>query len=291
MKLSPSFRSVSVLLCLALFGTGCSGLITSAARPIIDDLTGSFLKQNDLDLARAGAPAFLLVLDGLIEGRTENEELLLAGARAYAAYAGAFVAGTDPERAARMYTKAKNYALDALSLRNEAFAHVVDSPHGTFARSLTTFEKEDVPALFWAASCWAGWIQASTGSWDAIAEIPRVESMIGRVLELDETYYHGGPHLFMGVLLTIRPPALGGRPEEARVHFERALEISGGRFLMAHVMYAKQYARLLFDRELHDRLLNEAIEAEADAVEELTLVNTVAQEQAREILASGDEYF
>ena len=295
MHLHPYHRTKTIItilvVILTLCSAGCARLIASAAKPVIDDLTGSFLKQNDPDLAREGAPAFLLILDGLIANQPENEELLLAGAQAYAAYAGAFVAGSDPDWAARMYTKAKKYSLKALSLRNEDFAEVVDSPYEEFIQCLPTFDKEDVPSLFWAASCWAGWIQASSGSWDALAQIPRVDAMIGRVLELDETYYYGGPHLFKGVLLTILPPAAGGRPEQARAHFEKAIEISEGKFLTAYVLYAKKYARLLFDRELHDRLLKKAIEGRADEVAELTLINTIAQEQARELLDSADDYF
>jgi len=295
LHLHPNHRTITIAAFLVvipiLFSAGCARLIASAAGPVIDDLTGSFLKQNDPDLAREGAPAFLLVLDGLIENQPENEELLLAGAQAYAAYAGAFVAGSDPDRAARMYTKAKKYSLRALGLRSEDFAEVADSPYEEFIQCLPTFDKEDVPSLFWAASCWAGWIQASSGSWDALAQIPRVDAMIGRILELDETYYYGGPHLFKGVMLTILPPAAGGRPEQARTHFERAIEISEGKFLTAYVLYAKKYARLLFDRELHDRLLKKALEGRADEVAELTLINMIAQEQARELLASGDDYF
>jgi len=288
----PVKATVAILVVLlAFFSSGCARLIALAARPVIDNLTGSFLKQNDLDLAREGAPAFLLVLDGLIDNQPENEDLLLAGAQAYAAYAGAFVAGSNPDRAVLMYTKAKSYGLSALSLRNETFAELLDRPYEEFVQCLHTFRKEDVPALFWAASCWAGWIQASSGSWDALAQIPRVEAMIDRVLDLDETYYYGGPHLFKGVLQTILPPAAGGRPKQARAHFDRAIEISEGKFLTAYVLYAKKYARLLFDRELHDRLLKKALEGRADEVAELTLINTIAQEQAREMLDSADDYF
>ena len=59
---------------------------------------------------------------------------------------------------------------------------------------------------------------------------------------------------------------------------------------MAKVLYAERYARLLFDRELHDRLLVEVLAADAHSPG-LTLSNTLAQEQARLLLESGDEYF
>ena len=56
------------------------------------------------------------------------------------------------------------------------------------------------------------------------------------------------------------------------------------------VDYARYYARTLYDRELHDRLLNEVLEANPYQ-KGLVLLNTLAQEDARELLASADEYF
>jgi len=35
-----------------------------------------------------------------------------------------------------------------------------------------------------------------------------------RVVELDETYEHGSAHLYLGVMTTLLPPALGGKPEK-----------------------------------------------------------------------------
>jgi hypothetical protein len=86
------------------------------------------------------------------------------------------------------------------------------------------------------------------------------------------------------------PPSLGGRPEIGRAHFEKAIEISEGRYLMTKVMFADQYARLLFDRELHDKLLGEVMDSDP-AEPGLTLINTVAQRRAQELLETADAYF
>ena len=59
---------------------------------------------------------------------------------------------------------------------------------------------------------------------------------------------------------------------------------------MDQVQFARYYARLVFDRPLHDRLLNEVLAAETKRPR-LTLTNTLAQEQARKLLASADAYF
>jgi hypothetical protein len=47
---------------------------------------------------------------------------------------------------------------------------------------------------------------------------------------------------------------------------------------------------LVFDQKLHDRLLNEVLEAKTD-VPGYTLSNTLAKKRARELLKSGKDYF
>jgi len=83
---------------------------------------------------------------------------------------------------------------------------------------------------------------------------------------------------------------MGGKPDVGKAHFERAIELSEGKFLPAKVFFAQQYARLVFDRELHDSLLKEVMDADA-RVDGLTLINLIAKEQASALLESADEYF
>ena len=95
---------------------------------------------------------------------------------------------------------------------------------------------------------------------------------------------------FLAVLDTIRPPALGGDFDAGRAHYERALVVSGGRDLSIKVDFARYYARTLYERELHDRLLNDVVNAQAEQPG-YTLFNTLAQEEALELLESADDYF
>ena len=109
-------------------------------------------------------------------------------------------------------------------------------------------------------------------------------------MELDECYHDGAAHLYLGVLATFLPPALGGKPDVGRRHFERALDISNNKNLMVQVLYARHYARLMFDRKLHDRLLNEVLKAQPD-IPGYALSNALAQQKARELLNSAEDYF
>ena len=45
--------------------------------------------------------------------------------------------------------------------------------------------KNEVPLLYNVASIWAGWIQANSDDFMAIAELGRVKALMQRVVELD----------------------------------------------------------------------------------------------------------
>ena len=89
---------------------------------------------------------------------------------------------------------------------------------------------------------------------------------------------------------SLRPPALGGKPELGQKYFERAIELTDGKDLSVKVEYAQGYARLVYDRELHDQLLNDVLVSELKQPG-LTLTNSLAKQQAEELLASAEEYF
>lgn len=277
-----------LLTALLLSQSGCAAIVGRVTSGVADSLTTAVLAQDDPELVRDGAPAYLIALDGLIEGDPENLDLLMSGASLYGSYASAFV--EEPERAVRLASRSKGYGDRAICVRNERFCGLSDRPFDTFVADLDRARKKDLPALYSYGSAWAGWIQANSADWAAIADLPKVQAVMEKVIALDDVYEDGQAHLYLGVLYTLRPASLGGQPDRGKAAFERALEISRRRNLYVHVMYAKQYARLVFDQELHDALLTEAIEA--DPVEPgLTLINTIAQEQAAELLVEGEDYF
>jgi hypothetical protein len=59
---------------------------------------------------------------------------------------------------------------------------------------------------------------------------------------------------------------------------------------MVKVIFAKLYAKMIFDRKLHDQLLEEVI-ATDPKIKGYTLVNTWAKIQAQELIDSADDYF
>jgi hypothetical protein len=278
----------AAILPLLLLLAGCATLTRAATTRFAEDLSNAILDQNDVATVRDGAPAYLLAMDGLIEGDSESASLLLSGARLYGAYASAFV--EDEARMRRLWDRALGYARRALCVEVRPPCRALDRPFDEFSASLGAVDRDDVPTLYGFGVAWAGWAQVNADDWGAVAQIPKIQALMERIVELDESYDHGSAHLYLGVLLTLRPASLGGQPERGREHFERALELSRRRNLMAQVLFARQYARLVFDRPLHDRLLREVVDADPRAPG-LTLANTLAREQALLLLDDADDYF
>ena len=271
-----------------LFVCGCSSVLSSVTESLATDLSSAILDNEDIAVVRDGAPAYLIMLDALLRSAPDNPALLTAAATLNGAYATAFVA--DASRQQAFADKALRLATRAACPKLAWTCRARAGDREALAADLAQLSRQDVPLAYAFATAWAGWIQAHAADWGAIAEFGRVKAVMERIAQLDEGHESGGPRMYLGVFETVLPPALGGQPEVGRAHFERAIELSGGRYLMARVLFAERYARLVFDRELHDAQLREVLAANPRQ-QGLTLVNLVAQEQARALLSSADDYF
>ncbi len=265
-----------------------TGACSSFASRLADDLSGAIQAQDDLATVRDGAPAYLLMVDGLIEGYPKSVTLLMAGARMYGSYASAFV--EEPKRARRLSERALHYARRALCIEEKRLCLASSEPYEQFVAELEKLSVSSVEVLYMFVSAWAAWLQTHSDDWEAIAELPKIRAGMLKVIALQDDYENGEPHVYMGVIETLLPPALGGKPEVARAHFETAIEQSQGKNLMVKVLFARHYARLVFDRELHDELLQSVVASDLYDPS-YTLVNTLARSQANELLATADDYF
>lgn len=271
-----------------VFGSGCANRLYNAASNMAANLSHAMLNHDDLDTIKGAAPAYLVMADGLLQVYPKDIALLTAAAQMYNAYAGVFV--SEPERAKRLTQRALDYAQRAACRQRSMACDWRKQRFTDFKEKLNELTIDDVPVFYTLGSTWAGWIQARSDDWNAIAELPRVTAIMQRIIELDETYQQGAAHLYLGVTYTLLPSAMGGKPELGREHFETAIRLSNEQDLTAKVLYARQYARLVFNRELFERLLQEVISADPVAPD-LTLMNMLAQQQAKELLAKTNDYF
>ncbi len=279
-------------LCLLLLLSACfpnKKMTVGATATLLEEIARASYRQSDLRILREGMPAYLMLIDGMIQAVPDNEQLLIAAAQSYSSFASLFVEDQDKEYASLLYEKGRRYALRSLEMRG--FRKPLQRPFDDFKEGLKRLGKKEVPYLFWAATCWANWIRLNLDSVEAISELPRVEWMMERALELDEGFYYGGPHLFMGIWYATRPKIAGGDLNKAQEHFLKALDLGQGKFLMAHVYYANYYARNMTNKDLFTSTLQKVLETPAETSPDLVLINTVAKKQAKELLSHVEEYF
>lgn len=266
--------------------SGCSNLISGVTGQLADDLAGSILNSEDIDTVREGVPAYLLLIDSFLRSSPDSEDLLLAASMLNGSFA---VLVDDPDRVKLLSDKAMRYAEHAACVSESPLCDAREMDFETFGTVVDSLQVDDVPMTYALGVAWVGRLQANSDDWAVIAELSRAKLLMEKVLSLDETFENGGPHLYMGGMETLLPASLGGKPDKGRDHFEKAIAINDS-YLMTKVIYAEQYARLVFDQELHDKLLNDVL-ASDPVVEGMTLTNRIAQERATELLQSSTEYF
>jgi hypothetical protein len=280
--------ATALLLCAVAHLAGCASLVSNAASDFADNLSAAVINQNDPETVRDGAPAYMLLLDSLIEGNPDDPAILAAAANLYASYGAVFA--DDPQRAARLTERARDYASRSLCESFEPACAWDERTYDEFEGSLAGLDDKHADVVYAYGVASLAWIRAHADDWAALARLPHMEALLNRYLEISDGEAAGTIYSYLGILVTLRPPALGGDFDKGRDYFERAIALSGGADLSAKVEYARGYARPLYERELHDRLLYEVLEADPN-VDGYTLTNVLAQRDARTLLATADDHF
>ena len=293
MDLSRTWLWLPAAVALCGLASGCALIRNGAARiisPVAAQLSDGLMHQDDLELVREGAPAFLLMLDALAAAHPDNPAVLIAAADAQMAYATGFVDRADKSRTRAMYAKAKTYGLRALA-RNRKFAQALEATgQDEFRRSLRGFKHKDAPALFTTALSWVMWIIASADSPAALGQMPRALALMERVQELAPDIREGGVDQFFGIYHTVLPLGGGRNLEKARSCFERSIAVAGPDYLLNRVVFAEFYARYALDQDLFERILKEVLAAEPQTPR-YTLMNSVAKMRAQRLLDQVDDLF
>lgn len=257
---------------------------------MLENSMAALYEESDLILAEQAIASDLKLLEGLIKSDPENEKFLLLACQGFGSYALGFVEDTDPDRARAFYLRGRDYGLKIFN-KNKAFKDALSGSPDQLEAALKSFKKNDVPALFWTANNWASWINLNLTNPDAIADLPRVQALMGRVLELDESYFFGGAHLFFATIYAVRPPLLGGNIEKSKYHFDRCFEFSRDKFLLPYIYYARFYTTRTFDEKLFTKTLSKVLETPDDILPDQRLPNVIAKNKAKRLLSQKDDFF
>jgi len=288
-----------------LFLSGCSLTIEHFS----DNLNKAVKANDDTQTIKQALPAYLLLMDGLLESDPEDEKLLIASSKLMSAYAGLLAAEYDmmkislEDNEANIYQR-KKIKQHELKLIKKAFSRAsrANCIHKDYLCDLTTvkyneFTKrikivtvDDVAMLYNLGAVWATWIKLNSQDWNAVAQLPQVKLIMRKIILLDKQWDNAGAHMYLGVLNSLLPASYGGNPEQGRENFESAIEITQGKNLMAKVLFAEFYARLTFNKELHQKLISEVLSYK-ELPRDFILINTLAIEKAKYLQSSAEDYF
>tara|TARA_B110000858_G_scaffold95630_1_gene110168 strand:- start:6109 stop:6957 length:849 start_codon:yes stop_codon:yes gene_type:complete len=281
-------KKVFLIIVLSSLSSGCAVLVSNAASSFSSDLAASVLNQDDPELVRDGLPTLMLTMDSMIEGSSDNPQLLAAGASLYATYGAVFVSGE--ERSMKLTSRARGYGLRAMCETYEPSCVWPNVTYDEFVAALDGIGSKDADILFSYGLASLAYLRARSSSWDTVAEFPLIQALFDHYLNISGDAVNSSVYTYMGIMHSLRPPTLGGEPELAREFFEKAIVESSGHDLNAKLEYAKGYAKLMYERELHDRLLNEVLDADPNQ-NGFVLTNVMAQKEAATLLAEADDYF
>jgi predicted anti-sigma-YlaC factor YlaD len=299
----PVNRSL-VLAALVLAFGGCSvrQLALDNIGHAIADGGAAFSTDDDAELIRAAAPFSLKLIESLLAESPRHKGLLLAGSRGFTQYAYAFLQQDAEEaeehnlaealrlegRARRLYRRARDYGLRGLALRRPDFVHQLRADP---RRAVAAIPASDVPLLYWTGAAWGALIGLSKDQPDLLGELPIVEALMDRALELDESFERGALHTFMIGYEPVRQGRAGDPAVRARKHFTRAMELSGGADAAPLVALAEAVCVPQQRRAEFEALLKQALHVDIDRTTENRLANLVAQRRARWLLSRTGRLF
>jgi len=272
-------RYLSLLIILFLSGCSLSNLPQHMAQATLD--------QPDPETVAEAAPAYLLLFDSLIDASPDDVDYLRDAAGLYALFGDLLV--KDKARSKILSERSFAYANRAICSEEDELCGLPQLAFDPFVTKMTEFAELEPALRIVYLQSWLVYLKHHADDWNELARLPQLEALIGYLLQGEEGRASAQLHLYQAILQTLRPAMYGGKPEEGRRNFEQAMQLAPDD-LTIKVAFARHYARGLYDQELHDRLLNEVLAADP-AKPGLVLLNTLAQREARELLASGADFF
>lgn len=279
---------ILLLLLIATVLSSCGSIINSQVTKFTDSLNRTVLNFEDPETVAQAVPTLLILSENFASSDDASAESQLSASRLYGAYSGAFV--TEPKRQAKLSKKSFKYAISGACKTDKKWCGLSQFDSEQFDALISKLNEKDVEISYAVGVAWLGYIQTHSNDWAIVAGMPKAKALLEQVVKYDETYDNAGAHLYLGALASSIPPALGGKPEQAKAHFERAIDLTDGKNLLVKVEYARRYARSTFDKELHHKLLQEVLSSNPN-IEGLALMNNWAMGQATQLLADENDYF
>ena len=273
-----------------------NAIVPTLANPAV------YRSEEDPELVRDALPFLLKTIESILDTSPRQDQALVFACTGFTLYGDAFLqvdadlAGWDGDygrsqmlrdRTWRLYVRARNYCLRSLELKYDGISERLRQDP---VAAVAVTKVEDVEVLFLLSAAWGLAISNALDRSELVADLPAVRALLARALELDEDYDRGSIHAAL-IALEALPPNLGGSPERAREHFERAVELSDGLDAAPYVTFAAAVSVPAENRAEFQQLLEQALAIDPDEDTSLRLLNLVNQKRAQALLAHIDDLF
>lgn len=290
-----------LLATVAILTSACS-VSQFAVNKVGDALAGgggTYASDEDPELVGAALPFSLKLVESLLVKSPRHRGLLTTAASGFTQYAYGFVqlpaeqleesdlakAWSEKERARRLYLRARDYGLRGLETRHESLrSRFAADP----AAALAATDGDDVELLYWTAAAWGSAVGLAKDDPQLVSDLPRIEALADRALELNPGFAGGALHSFMISWEMVRAGAEGDPTERAAAHFKRAVELSGGREAGPYVAYAESVCMAREDRQCFSEALESALAIDPADQPSARLANILMQRRARWLLDNVD---
>ena len=264
-------------------------------------------EETDVQFARDSAPASLKTVEGFLVSAPKNATCCRSWRRASSSTPSASSRTTTSRspttpstpnerdalaaRATGLYDRAQAYAIRLLELDDKHFGEMFRKDVASAEAEAKKLDKKQAPGLLFTGLALASAINLNRNDLARVVELPKAIALIKRSHELDPKFYNGGAAMTLGIIYCSQGKAIGGDPELGKKFFEEAIDLTGGKYLMASVMFARFYAVITQDRPLFEKTLKEVIAAPHDIWPAQRLPNELAKKRAQRYLAHAEDYF
>lgn len=257
------------------------------------DASSVYDNDNDPEFVRLAAPSTLKMVEMLLSQSPKHASLLLTACSGFTQYSYAFLhvegevraadaaASKDLKaRAGKMYERARGYCLRGLEVRHPGLTAKALAADPVAA--LKPAVVDDVPWLYWTAAAWGAELSLAPNQFARVAELAVVRALLTRAKALNDSWDHGAIYEAL-IAFDGLPPLLGGSPAAAKADFDKAMKLTDGKSVFAHVALAATVA----DPVEKKRLLEESLAIDVSTLPTRRLTNTIAQRYARALLTAG----
>lgn len=195
---------------------------------------------------------------------------------------------TDPDQKNAAFDKAISWGKRCLAI-NEEFTARLNKGTEKEEDVVDSLGAEDVPCMYWTASSLGKWAKLN-GILTSLKHLGTVKAYMGRIGELDPTFYYHGPDRYWGAYYSLIPGFSGRDLDKSKAHFDVSIAAAPG-YLGTQVLLADAWAVNSQDRATYKAVLEKVLTADPEAIPAIAPENRAEQAKAKRLLAEIDDRF